>query len=124
MVSGDRHDVVAVMSGYFVSFEQKLLSVTYALIGASAGFISGSIKATHKLQHNFTSADGLRELWLGSKHAGGEKDTRSFSDLLTSWVPWHQGGSSPANGREYIHLDGPTLSSFISCMVGTGVFVD
>ncbi len=99
--SQESRDLVAYVGNFFLSLESTLLSVTYQLIGASAGFLHGSVRAGHKLQHNFTSADGLRELWLGSKHIGEEKDTRSFKDLLTSWVPWAKGSTKPANGREY-----------------------
>ncbi|BDA50858.1 hypothetical protein COCOBI_17-0770 [Coccomyxa sp. Obi] len=105
--SQESRDLVAYVGNIVLSLEARLLSVTYLLLGASAGFIHGSIKAGHKLQHNFTSADGLRELWLGSKHIGEEKDTRSFKDLLTSWVPWPQGSTKPANGL-------PALESNVS----------
>lgn len=100
MAGGDRRDVMAVVSEYFLTFEQKLLSVTYALLGASVGLISGVSIATHKLQHNFSSPDGLKELWLGSDHKGGEKDTRSFYDLLKSWMPGYNGSAAPIKGRE------------------------
>jgi hypothetical protein len=82
-------DVLSTMAGYVLCLEQHLLAITFTLLGASAGILTGSIKATKQLQPNFTSTGGFRELIYGSAHKD-EKDRLSVSDLLKSWVPGFQ----------------------------------
>lgn len=113
--------VLTHVSEYLLNLEQHLLAITYMLIGASAGLLTGSVSATKKLKNNFTSTDGLRDLIYGSEHRD-EKDRRSVSDLLKSWVPGFQMSSAPVKqSKSLLSTTNYAISAWCVVLSGTSV---
>ena len=79
--------IVQVVSSYAMSLEQTLFHWTYAIFGASMGFLQGGLQATHRLKPHFTSTHGLKELIVGSNHVHEPQAQGSITDLLKSWIP-------------------------------------